>query len=88
MQYGYDKLTKTEVAEFAEYWVTAWNADDLEKITTHYEEDIEFISLVAAQILQESDSRVVGKDALRNYFRKGLETYPNLEFTLKSILQG
>jgi len=73
---------------FAEHWVTAWNAHDLEKVTNHYEEDIEFISLVATQILQDSHSRVVGKDALRNYFIKGLETYPNLKFTPKGILQG
>jgi len=81
-------LTKTEVVEFAEQWVAAWNSHDLEKIMAHYEEDVELISPVAAQLLKEPDGRVVGKEALRNYFRKGLEAYPNLEFTLKDILWG
>ena len=81
-------LTKTEVVEFAEHWVADWNSHDLEKIMTHYEDDVELISPVAAQILKNPNGRVVGKDALRNYFRKGLETYPNLEFTLKDIMWG
>jgi len=81
-------LTKTEVAEFAEDWVAAWNAHDLEKIMSHYEQDVELISPVAAQILKDPSGRVVGKDALRNYFKKGLEAYPNIEFTLKDILWG
>ena len=81
-------LTKTEVVEFAEQWVAAWNSHDLEKIMTHYEEDVELISPAAAQILKDPNGRVVGKDALRNYFKKGLETYPNLEFTLKDTLLG
>ena len=81
-------LTKTEAVEFAEHWVAAWNSHDLEKIMTHYEEDVELISPVAAQLLKDPNGRVIGKDALRNYFKKGLETYPNLEFTLKDILWG
>ena len=81
-------LTKTEVAEFAEHWVAAWNSHDLEKIMTHYEEDVELISPVAAQLLTDPNGRVVGKEALRNYFKKGLETYPKLEFTLKDVLWG
>jgi predicted ester cyclase len=81
-------LTKTEAAKFAEHWVAAWNSRDLEKIMSHYEEDVELISPVAAQLLQDPNGRVVGKEALRNYFKKGLETYPNLEFTLKDILWG
>jgi predicted ester cyclase len=81
-------LTKTEAFEFAEHWVAAWNSHDLEKIMTHYAEDVELISPVAAQLLKDPNGRVVGKDNLRNYFKKGLEAYPNLEFTLKDGLWG
>lgn len=81
-------LTKTEVADFSEHWIAAWNSHDLEEIMTHYEEDVELISPIAAQILEDPNGRVVGKDALRDYFKKGLEKYPNLEFTLKDILWG
>src|SRR4030095_15481622 len=81
-------LTKTEVTEFAEHWVTAWNSHDLERIMSHYEEEVELTSPVAAQLLNDPDGRVVGKEALRSYFKKGLEAYPNLEFKLKDILWG
>ena len=81
-------LTKTEVAEFAEHWVAAWNSHNLEEIMSHYEEYVELISPVAAQLLQDPSGRVVGKDALRNYFKRGLEAYPNLEFTLKDMMWG
>ena len=81
-------LTKTAVVEFAEHWVAAWNSHDLEMIMTHYEDDVELVSPVAAQILRDPNGKVIGKDALRNYFKKGLEAYPNLEFTLKDIMWG
>jgi len=81
-------LTKTEVAEFTEHWVAAWNSHNLEEVMSHYEDDVELISPVAAQLLQDPSGRVVGKDALRNYFKRGLEAYPNLEFTLKDMMWG
>ena len=81
-------LTKTEVTELAEDWVAAWNSHDLEKIMSHYDEDVELISPAAAQLLNDPNGRVIGKDALRNYFKKGLEAYPDLEFTLKDIMWG
>ena len=81
-------LTKVEVVEFTNGWVTDWNSHDLEKIMTHYEDDVELISPVAAQLLKDPTGRVIGKEALQNYFRKGLETYPYLQFTLNDILWG
>jgi len=55
---------------------------------THDEDDVELISPAVAQILKDPNGKVVGKDALRDYFRKGLDAYPNLEFTLKDIMWG
>ena len=81
-------LTKTQALEFAEDWVAAWNAHDLEKIMSHYEQDVILVSPVAVQLLNDPSGRVVGKDALREYFKKGLETYPQLAFTLKDVLWG
>ena len=81
-------LTKTEALEFAEHWVAAWNSHNLEEIMTHYAENVELISPVAAQILKDPNGRVVGKDNLRNYFKQGLEAFPDLEFTLKDVMWG
>jgi len=72
----------------ATHWVAAWNAHDLDSIMTHYHEEIELTSPVAAQLLGTPDGRVVGKSALREYFRRGLEAYPDLHFQLEDVLCG
>lgn len=81
-------LTKEIVLPFAQHWAESWNAHDLEAIMVHYADDIELISPVASRILNKPDGRVIGKNDLRAYFRKGLEAYPDLHFTLKEIMWG
>jgi predicted ester cyclase len=81
-------MTKDEAWKLAEHWVAAWNAHDLEEIMTHYEDAVELTSPVAAQLLGASDGRVVGKENLRAYFRRGLEAYPDLHFRLSDVLCG
>lgn len=55
---------------------------------THYEDDIESTSPVAAQLLGKPDGKVVGKANLRAYFQRGLEAYPELRFHLDDVLWG
>jgi len=81
-------LTKLEVTAFTEQWLAAWNSHNLEEIMSHYDEAVELVSPVAAQLLQDPSGKVVGKVALRDYFRRGLEAFPNLKFTLKDMLWG
>jgi predicted ester cyclase len=72
----------------ANHWVAAWNAHDLDLIMTHYEEEIELTSPVAAQLLGTADGKVAGKANLRAYFQRGLEAYPDLQFRLEDVLWG
>jgi predicted ester cyclase len=72
----------------ADHWVAAWNAHDLDLIMTHYEDEVELTSPVAAQLLGTPDGKIVGKDSLRAYFRRGLEAYPDLRFQLVEVLCG
>jgi predicted ester cyclase len=81
-------MTKDEAWKLAEHWVAAWNAHDLEEIMTHYEDAVELTSPVAAQLLGASDGRVVGRENLRTYFRRGLEAFPELNFRLTDVLWG
>ena len=74
--------------EFAADWVAAWNSHDLEAILSHYSSDVVLTSPVAAKILNDSSGTVRGKTALRNYFKLGLEAYPNLHFDLQDVMQG
>lgn len=81
-------MTRDEAWSFAEHWVAAWNAHDLELILTHYEDTVELTSPVAARLLGNADGRVVGKANLRAYFQRGLEAYPELRFDLVDVLWG
>ena len=55
---------------------------------SHYAEDVVLVSPVAARILNDPSGTVKGKDALRAYFKKGLEAYPNLKFDLLDTMWG
>jgi len=81
-------LTKDDAYQFAEHWLAAWNAHDLEQIMAHYAEEVTLSSPVAAQLLDDPQGRVAGRAALRDYFAKGLAAFPELHFTLIEVLWG
>ena len=81
-------MTKDEARNLANHWIAAWNAHDLDLIMAHYEDAIELISPVAAQLLGTSDGKVAGKANLRAYFQRGLDAYPGLHFRLEDVLLG
>ena len=81
-------MTKDEAWDLANDWVAAWNAHDLDRIMTHYDDAVELTSPVAAQLLGASGGKVVGKTKLRAYFQRGLEAYADLRFHLEDVLWG
>ena len=81
-------LTGEWVREFAADWVSAWNAHDLEAILAHYAEGVVLTSPVAARLLGDPAGNVRGKAAVRDYFSKGLEAFPNLKFELVDVMWG
>jgi hypothetical protein len=81
-------MTKEEAWKFANHWVDAWNSHDLDVIMSHYADAVELVSPVAARILEVAGGKVSGKASLRAYFRRGLDVYPDLYFTLKDIFWG
>ncbi len=81
-------MTTDEAWKLAEHWIAAWNAHDLDQIMTHYEDAIELTSPVAVQLLGTADGRVIGKENLKAYFRRGLEAYPELHFNLDDVFLG
>ena len=81
-------LTGEWVREFAQEWVRSWNTHDLEAILAHYADGVVLTSPVAARSLNDPSGNVRGKAALRAYFSKGLEAYPDLKFELKDVMWG
>ncbi len=80
-------MISAERAErFAKGWIAAWNAHDLEKILSHYAEEIEFSSPFVIRLFNEPSGTIRGKDRLEAYFAKGLSAYPDLKFELFQVL--
>ena len=55
---------------------------------THYDDAVVLVSPVALKILNVPSGMVNGKNALKAYFAKGLEIYPDLKFELIDLMWG
>jgi len=82
------EMTESEATRFAQEWVAAWNSRDLERILSHYADDVELTSPLVPKILGSDQLSVRGKANLRAYFRRGLDAYPDLKFTLWGAYAG
>ena len=71
---------------FAEDWIAAWNAHDLDRILSHYAPEIVFRSPVAQA--RVGDGRVKGVEALRAYWSGALAALNDLRFELVDCLKG
>jgi len=81
-------MTEDEARSFAAEWIEAWNSHDLDRIMTHYAEDLVLVSPIAAQLLNDPAGMIRGKDSLREYFQKGLNAFPQLRFDLIEVMRG
>lgn len=81
-------LTQSDATKFAHDWIAAWNSRDLDAILSHYDANITLTSPVAAKILGDHTGIVSGIAGLRDYFKKGLELFPELRFELFDVMFG
>jgi hypothetical protein len=79
-------LSEERAQAFAHEWVEAWNSHDLDRIMSHWRDDCEFTSVIAAQLM--GHPVIVGKDALRAYWARGLEVFPDLHFEMHTVYVG
>lgn len=54
----------------------------MEDILTHYSDDIEITTPMIAQATGGVESSLKGKEAVRNYWGRALEKFPDLHFEL------
>ena len=73
---------------YANDWVAAWNAHDIEPILAHFHDDAVFTSPFAIRVRPESGGRLVGKAAIRDYWTAGLKAIPDLHFTVETVFAG
>lgn len=81
-------LDQEQAQRLAEEWYEAWNDHDLERILSHYSDDVVFVSPFAVEIAGRADGRLEGKQALRAYFGAALERFPDLKFEPIALMVG
>lgn len=81
-------MNTVQVNEFAEHWIHAWNAHDLEMILSHYTDDFEMSSPAIIDSMNEPSGTLKGKENTRVYWSKALEKYPHLNFEKLHVLVG
>jgi hypothetical protein len=78
-----------EFAErFAEEWIAAWNAHDLPRILSHYEDDFEMASPLIVEIAGEPSGVLRGKEKIGAYWEKALRLSPDLQFERLGVFPG
>ncbi len=81
-------MTEADAQQFALEWVESWNSHDLERILRHYSEDVEVTSPLIETVLGPGRVSVRGKKALRGYWSRALDRYPELRFILFRAYAG
>ncbi|HET7289786.1 MAG TPA: nuclear transport factor 2 family protein [Thermodesulfobacteriota bacterium] len=81
-------ISREKALRIARDWIDSWNRHDLDSIMSHYSEDVELISPIVIKLLGDESAKVTGRDALREYFKKGLAAYPDLRFETIDVFTG
>jgi hypothetical protein len=78
-----------EFAEhFADEWIATWNARDLPRILSHYENDFEMASPRIVEIAGEPSGVLRGKESIGAYWEKALRIIPDLRFEKIGVYVG
>lgn len=72
--------------DFAREWEAAWNSHDLDRILSHYSDDVVFRSRKALIYVGVGETQ--GKESLRAYWRAALDAQPDLKFEVQNVFGG
>ena len=81
-------ITQEFAMSFAKEWIASWNSHDLERILSHYSDDLEMSSPYIVQMAGEPSGVLKGKTAVAAYWARALERLPTLHFELHAVLMG
>jgi hypothetical protein len=77
--------TITELRAIVEDWIEAWNAHDLDRIMSHYADDVEFEANTVVKRWNKPDGKLRGINELREHFKLGLSLAPQIHFTFEQF---
>ena len=74
--------------EFADEWIASWNSHDLNRILSHYSDDVEITSPMIKLAAGIDRSSLKGKTTVAEYWQKALKKIPELHFGLVEVAEG
>lgn len=77
-------MTSDEARGFADDWAAAWNGLAVERVLSHFDENVSFTSPTALAVMGVATVR--GKQALREYWTRALARIESLRFTVDRVL--
>ena len=77
-----------ETKKFVDEWIESWNSHDLERILSHYSENVEITTPMIKVALGIETGILKGKENIRNYWEAALKKVPDLHFELKEVTEG
>ena len=81
-------MSSPRAIAFAAAWVASWNSHDVERVLSHFSDDVVFTSPLADVLLPESHGVITGKAQLRDYWSEGLRRIPDLHFDVEAVYEG
>jgi ketosteroid isomerase-like protein len=72
----------------AQEWIDAWNANDLERILSHYTDDFEMRSPIIIERMGVASGVLKGKAAVRTYWERALAASAPVRFELIDVTVG
>lgn len=77
-------MTQDEARVFANDWAAAWNDRAVERVLSHFDENIAFTSPTALAVV--GVATVTGKQALREYWNTALARITSLRFAVDRVV--
>ena len=81
-------ISRDFAERFADEWISGWNAHDLPRILSHYEDDFEMASPLVIEIEDEPSGVLRGKESVGAYWEKALRLIPDLRFEKLAVFVG
>ena len=81
-------ISKEQATVFADNWIAAWNARDMDAILSLYTDDFEMSSPKIVQFTGNNIGTLKGKENVAAYWRMALDKLPDLHFELIETLVG
>jgi ketosteroid isomerase-like protein len=74
--------------KFAIDWIESWNSHDLDRIMSHYANDVQVTTPMIKVAMGIDSGTLQGKAQVRKYWQAALEKVPDLHFELLDVAQS